>query len=125
MLLLCSIISGCPHRYVSVSSPVSPHSSTYFLNKSSTRPRSPFQLTSGHQLDEELDFVLVRRRHDRIGALASLVRTLHAERGVLARPELEFAAGIDPNAPKIGRKINSSGDPAAVKLVVGAHLMAA
>src|SRR5207253_3059838 len=46
MLLLCSIISGCPHRYVSVSSPVSPHSSTYFLNKSSTRPRSPFQVTS-------------------------------------------------------------------------------
>src|SRR5260370_1733101 len=46
MLLLCSIISGCPHRYVSVSSPVSPHSSTYFLNKSFTRPPSPFHVTS-------------------------------------------------------------------------------
>src|SRR6266446_4018815 len=46
MLLLCSIISGCPHRYASVSSPVSPHSSTYFLNRSSTRPRSPFHVTS-------------------------------------------------------------------------------
>src|SRR5439155_7836981 len=83
------------------------------------------QLTSGHQLDEELDFVLVRRRHDGIGAFASLVRTLHAERGVLAGPELELAARIYPDAPKIGRKINSPGDPAAVKLVVGAHLMAA
>ena len=61
-----------------------------------------------------------------LGALASLVRTLHAERGVLARPELELAAaGIDPNAPKTCRKINPSGDPAAAKLVVGAHLMAA
>jgi hypothetical protein len=43
----------------------------------------------------------------------------------LARPELELAAGIDPNAPKTWRTINPSGDPAAVKLVVGAHLMAA
>ena len=60
-----------------------------------------------------------------LGALASLVRTLHAERGVLARPELELAAGIDPNAPKTWRKINPSGDPAAAQLVVGAHLMAA
>jgi len=67
----------------------------------------------------------MRRRHYGIGAFASLVRTLHAERRVLAGPELELAAGIYPNAPKVGRKINSSGDPAAVKLVVWAHLIAA
>ncbi len=44
---------------------------------------------------------------------------------IMVRAEVELAAGIYPNTPKVGRKINSSGDPAAVKLVVWAHLIAA
>jgi hypothetical protein len=79
------------------------------------------QFSPRHQLKEELDFVLMGRRYYRIGALAAFVCALDAKRGVLARPELEFAARIYADAPKKGRKVNSLGYRCVIKLAVGAH----
>src|ERR1700675_693134 len=46
MPFACSTISGCPHRYPTLFAPVSPHWSAYLRITSSTRPTSPFQLSS-------------------------------------------------------------------------------
>src|SRR6202158_2634325 len=48
MPFACSTISGCPHRYPTLFAPVSPHWSAYLRIRSSTRPTSPFQLSSSH-----------------------------------------------------------------------------
>jgi len=59
-----------------------------------------------YEFEEKLHFVLIGRRHDRIGSLRPLLRSLNTQGGVLPGRELEFTAGIDANHPKVRVKIN-------------------
>ena len=79
------------------------------------------QFALRHQLKEKFDFVFVRRRHNRVRSLQSFVNTLHAQRGVLARYELELATGLDADGPQLGREVDALGDGRVVVLIFGAH----
>src|SRR6267154_4528640 len=77
------------------------------------------EVAVGYKFEEKLQFILIGRRHDRIGSLRPLLRSLPAQGGVLPGRELEFTAGTDANHPKVRGKINPLRNPWVIKLVVG------
>src|SRR5260370_12980461 len=77
------------------------------------------EVAVGYKFEEKLQFVFIRGRHDRIGSLGALLRSLHPQGGVLPGRELEFLAGIDTNHPKVWGKINPLRNSWAIKLLVG------
>src|SRR5229473_4337030 len=72
-----------------------------------------------YEFEEKLHLVFIGRRHDRIGSLGPLLRSLHTQGGVLPGHEFEFSAGIDTNHPEVRGKINPLRNSWAIKLLVG------
>jgi len=61
------------------------------------------ELAVRHQLEEEFELSLVRRRDNRVGPLDQPFRRRHTQRRVLAGHEMEGAAGVDVDAPQARR----------------------
>jgi hypothetical protein len=80
------------------------------------------ELAVRHQFEEELDFVFVWRRRDRIRTLRTLLLALDSQGRVLPRGELEFSSRIDADHPELGGQIDALGDARSVMLIAdGGH----
>ena len=77
------------------------------------------ELALRHELEEELDFPLVRRRDDRVRAFDQSLAVVDAERRVLPRSEVELVAGIDPDHPEVVGELDASRDADIEELLGG------
>jgi hypothetical protein len=81
------------------------------------------EIAGRYEFKKELEFVLVRRGHDRVRALPMLVGSFEAESCILARRELELAVRLDTDYPQLGGDVHALGDGCAMKFfcVAAAH----
>src|ERR1051326_9412599 len=70
----------------------------------------------GNQLEEKLNFILVRRRDDGVRALGYLAWSFDAQGRILSGRKFEFPSVLNSDGPKIRCKIHALGDAGAVVL---------
>src|ERR1700680_2947400 len=67
------------------------------------------EIAGRNEFEEELEFALVRRRHDGVGTLPVFVGSFQAESCILAGSELEFSAGLEADHPQLGSDVHAFG----------------